>query len=108
MRGFNAGKAGHMSGCSATQFGGVPYVGALFDSSNGPPATHFATAFVVAGKYGNMLMSAAHILNGRSASGIRFAPGYANGQAPPDLWHVHKAYTQCALQANHETDDASC
>ena len=83
-----------MSGCSATQFGGVPYVGALFDSSNGQPTTHFATAFVVAGKYGNMLMSAAHILNGRSASSIIFAPGYADGQAPHNLWHVHKAYTE--------------
>ena len=74
-----------MSGCSATQFGGVPYVGALFDSSNGQRTTHFATAFVVAGKYGNMLMSAAHILNGRSASSIIFAPGYADGQAATAL-----------------------
>ena len=97
-----------MSGCSATQFGGVPYVGALFDSSNGQPTTHFATAFVVAGKYGNMLMSAAHILNGRSASSIIFAPGYADGQAAHNLWHVHKAYTDSAWQANRGIDDDFC
>ncbi len=93
---------------SAKQFGGVPYVGALFDSSNGQPTTHFATAFVVAGKYGNMLMSAAHILNGRSASSIIFAPGYADGQAPHNLWHVHKAYTDSAWQANQGIDDDFC
>ena len=97
-----------MSGCSAAQFGGVPYVGALFDSSNGQPTTHFATAFVVAGKYGNMLMSAAHILNGRSASSIIFAPGYADGKAPHNLWHVHKAYTDSAWQANQGIDDDFC
>jgi hypothetical protein len=101
-------KVGTMSGCSAAQFGGVPYVGALFDSSNGQPTTHFATAFVVAGKYGNMLMSAAHILSGRSASSIIFAPGYANGQAPHNLWHVHKAYTDSAWQANQSIDDDFC
>ncbi len=55
-----------MSECSAAQFGGVSYVGALFDSSNGQPTEHFATAFVVASKYGNLLMSAAHVLNVRT------------------------------------------
>ena len=97
-----------MSGCSATQFGGVPYVGALFDSSGGQPTTHFATAFVVASRHGNMLMSAAHVLNGRSASSIIFAPGYVNGQAPLNLWHIHKAYTDSAWQANQSIDDDFC
>lgn len=97
-----------MSGLSATQFGGVPYVGALFDSSNGQPTTHFATAFVVASKYGNMLMSAAHVLDGRNVSNIIFSPGYANGQAPYDLWHVHKAYTDSAWQADQSIDDDFC
>jgi len=97
-----------MSGCSATQFGGVPYVGALFDSSGGQPTTHFATAFVVASRHGNMLMSAAHVLNGRSASSIIFAPGYVNGQAPHNLWHIHKAYTDAAWQANQSIDDDFC
>ena len=81
---------------------------ALFDSSNEQPTKHFGTAFVVAGKYGNILMSAAHILNGRSASSIIFAPGYANGQAPYNLWHVHKAYTDSAWQANQSIDDDFC
>jgi len=92
-----------MSGCSATQFGGVPYIGALFDSNNGQPTTHFATAFVVASGHGNMLMSAAHILSGRSASSIIFAPGYANGQAPHDLWQVHEAYTNTPIPPGRQT-----
>jgi hypothetical protein len=97
-----------MSECSATQFGGVAYGGALFGSSGGQPTTHFATAFVVASRYGNMLMSAAHVLNGRSASSIIFAPGYADGQASHNLWHVHKAYTDSAWQANQSMDDDFC
>jgi len=93
---------------SAKQFGGVPYIGALFDSRDGQPTTHFATAFVVSSKHGNMLMSAAHVLNGRNAASIIFAPGYANGQAPHDLWHVQKAYTDSAWQANQSIDDDFC
>jgi len=97
-----------MAGGSATQFGGVPYVGALFDSRDGQPTTHFATAFVVSSKHGNMIMSAAHVLNGRNAASIIFAPGYANGQAPHNLWHVQKAYTDSAWQANQSIDDDFC
>ena len=97
-----------MSGCSATQFSGVPYAGALFDSSNGQPTSHFATAFVVASQPGNMLMSAAHVLTGRSASSIIFAPGYADGKAPHNLWHVHQAYTDAAWQASRNIDDDFC
>jgi V8-like Glu-specific endopeptidase len=97
-----------MAGGSATQFGGVPYVGALFDSRDGQPTTHFATAFVVSSEHGNMLMSAAHVLSGRDASSIIFAPGYASGQAPHNLWHVQKAYTDSAWQAHQSIDDDFC
>ena len=94
--------------CSAARFGGVPYVGALFDSIDGQPTTHFATAFVVAGHYGNMLMSAAHVLTGRIATSIIFAPGYAAGEAPHHLWHVHQTYTDSAWQQNQNIDDDFC
>ena len=97
-----------MSGRSAAQFGGVAYVGALFFSANGQPTTHFATAFVVTSANGNMLMSAAHVLTGRDASSIIFAPGYSKGQAPHDLWHVQTAYTDAAWQANQSIDDDFC
>jgi hypothetical protein len=97
-----------MSGRSAVQFSGVPYVGALFFSADGQPTTHFATAFVVTSKNGNMLMSAAHVLTGRDASSLIFAPGYSDGQAPHDLWHVQKAYTDAAWQANQSIDDDFC
>ncbi len=93
---------------SAAQFGGVPYVGALFDSADGKPTKHFATAFVVASEQGNMLMSAAHVLAGRSATSIIFAPGYANGQAPHALWPIRKAYTDSAWQQHKSIDDDFC
>jgi hypothetical protein len=97
-----------MSGSSAVQFSGVPYVGALFFSADGQPTTHFATAFVVTSKNGNMLMSAAHVLTGRDASSLIFAPGYSDGQAPHDLWHVQNAYTDAAWQADQSIDDDFC
>jgi hypothetical protein len=97
-----------MSECSAVPFGGVPYVGALFDSRAGAPATHFGTAFVVASPHGNMLMSAAHVLDGRTAASIIFVPGYTGGQAPDSRWHVHRAYTGSAWQTDRSIDDDVC
>ena len=90
---------------SAEQFGGVPYVGALFDSAGGKPTKHFATAFVVTSTKGNVLMSAAHVLNGREATSIIFAPGYADGHAPHELWPIRKAYTDEAWQHGSVDDD---
>jgi hypothetical protein len=98
-----------VSGCSAEQFGGVPYVGALFNWVDGQQtAHHFATAFVVTSEYGNMLMSAAHVLIGRTPANLVFAPGYANGEAPHNFWHVHKAYTDPAWQESQNVDDDFC
>jgi hypothetical protein len=93
---------------SAEQFGGVPYVGALFDSAGNKPTKHFATAFVVTSAQGNVLMSAAHVLNGRGATSIIFAPGYADGQAPHGLWPIRKAYTDSAWQQHRSIDDDFC
>jgi hypothetical protein len=60
----------------AQTFDGVPYVGAVFSSQNGKPTNHFATAFVVTSKSGDILMSAAHILLNRNAADLLFlAPG---------------------------------
>jgi V8-like Glu-specific endopeptidase len=93
---------------NAEPFGGVPYVGALFDSASGKPTTHFATAFVVTSKQGNMLMSAAHVLEGRTATSIIFAPGYTNGQAVHELWPIQKAYTDAAWQQQRSVNDDFC
>lgn len=70
-------------------FSGTPTVGALFDSATS--GKHFCTASVVASPQGNVLMTAAHCIQG-SAKGLSFAPGFHDGTAPFGRWKVTGAY----------------
>jgi V8-like Glu-specific endopeptidase len=70
-------------------FSGTPTVGALFDSATS--GKHFCTASVVASPAGNVLMTAAHCIQG-SAKGLSFAPGFHDGTAPFGRWTVTGAY----------------
>ncbi|HEY0277687.1 MAG TPA: trypsin-like peptidase domain-containing protein [Solirubrobacterales bacterium] len=70
-------------------FGGTPTVGALFDSATS--GKHFCTASVVASPGGDVLMTAAHCVDG-SAKGWSFAPGFHDGTAPYGRWTVTGAY----------------
>jgi hypothetical protein len=92
----------------AQAFNGVPYVGAVFSSKNGQPVSHFATAFVVTSKSGNILMSAAHILQNRNAADLLFIPGYAQGQSPHGVWPVSEAYVTDAWKKEQSIDDDFC
>lgn len=92
----------------AQPFNGVPYVGAVFSSENGQPANHFATAFVVTSKTGNILMSAAHILLNRTAADLLFIPGYAQGKNPHGVWPVTESYVTAAWQKEQNIDDDFC
>src|ERR1700733_2869710 len=60
----------------ATTFPGTPTVGALFDSATSK--THFCTASVVASPRGNVLITAAHCIEG-SAKGWSYAHGFRRG-----------------------------
>ncbi len=70
-------------------FGGTPTVGALFESATS--GKHFCTASVVASPGGDVLMTAAHCIQG-SAKGVSFAPGFHDGTAPFGRWTVTGAY----------------
>jgi V8-like Glu-specific endopeptidase len=70
-------------------FSGTPTVGALFDSA--ASGKHFCTASVVASPRGNVLITAAHCIQG-SAKGVSFAPGFHDGTAPFGRWTVTGAY----------------
>ncbi len=70
-------------------FSGTPTVGALFDSATS--GNHFCTAGVVASPRGNVLITAAHCIQG-SAKGLSFAPGFHDGTAPFGRWKVTGAY----------------
>ena len=92
----------------AQPFNGVPYVGAVFGSKNGKPTNHFATAFVVTSKSGNILMSAAHILSGRNAADLLFIPGYTQGHSPHGVWSIRESYVTEAWQKEQNIDDDFC
>lgn len=70
-------------------FAGTPTVGALFDSATS--GKHFCSASVVASPGGDVLMTAAHCIDG-SAKGLSFAPGFHDGTAPFGRWTVTGAY----------------
>jgi len=70
-------------------FDGVPTVGALFSTTGGK--AHFCTASVVLSVTRNLVLTAAHCVNGgKSGSGYRtnlaFVPGYHDGIAPFGTW----------------------
>jgi V8-like Glu-specific endopeptidase len=84
-------------------FNGVAAVGALFTESNGKLGSHFCTASVVDSKAGDLAVTAAHCVYGRTGT-LVFAPGYANGKAPYGVWTVAKVYTDSAWDAGEDPD----
>ena len=85
-------------------FGGTPAVGALFTTSDGQLGTHFCTASVVSSPHGDLLVTAAHCVTGRQGT-IAFVPGYANGNAPYDVWYVSRVFTDQAWNTSASQDD---
>lgn len=73
---------------TATNFGGMKTVGALFPAGSN---THTCTASVMHSATANLIVTAAHCLHGTGA-GMVFIPGYANGKAPYGRWVVTKAW----------------
>ena len=73
----------------ARTFSGTPTVGALFDSATSK--THFCTASVVASPRGDLLITAAHCVQG-TAKGWSFAPGFHHGVSPYGRWRVSGLY----------------
>src|SRR5258708_8183461 len=77
--------AGQPAARRSITFNGTAAVGALFTSSNGRLGSHFCTASVVSSPAGDLLITAAHCLQGKSlspAGSIVFAPGYHNRTCP--------------------------
>ncbi len=70
----------------------APRVGALF--ARNASGTHFCTASVVASPGRNLLITAAHCIDGGKGGGynqdIVFIPGYENGAAPYGVWTPSK------------------
>lgn len=91
----------------ARAFNGVKAVGALFVDQKGK-LTHFCTASVVASPAGDLLLTAAHCLEGRSlspAGSVVFAPEYHSGKFPLGTFEVRRAFTDNAWQKHRNPDD---
>jgi V8-like Glu-specific endopeptidase len=84
-------------------FGGVAAVGALFTSSDGKLGAHFCTASVVDSKAGDLAVTAAHCVYGRTQAMV-FVPGYADGRTPYGVWAVTRVYTDDAWDAGQDPD----
>ncbi len=88
--------------------GGPPAVGALFSTSGGQLRTHFCTASVVDSPAGNLLITAAHCVNGYSATSparLAFVPGYDDGTAPYGVWTVTHIFADAAWASAADPDD---
>jgi V8-like Glu-specific endopeptidase len=93
---------------SGTVINGRAAVGALFTTSDGKPGTHFCTASVVSSPAGNLLITAAHCLEGKSlspAGSVVFAPGYHDGKFPQGTWAVTTEFVDAAWSQNQNPDD---
>jgi V8-like Glu-specific endopeptidase len=74
---------------NAEPFSGSPAIGALFTkSASGSLQSHFCTASVVDSPKGDLVVTAAHCTNGRTAGQLVFVPDYMNGQEPFGVWSV--------------------
>lgn len=93
---------------TGSAFGGTRAVGALFVRSNGHLGRHFCTASVVHSPVGNLLLTAAHCMRGRSlrpAGGVVFAPGYHDGRMPLGLWVVTGKFVTSRWAKDHDPND---
>ena len=88
-------------------FTGTPTTGALFTVSDGTLGYHFCTASVVHSPRGNLLITAAHCVTGRSGP-IAFVPGYHDGKSPYGAWDVSRVFVDQAWAASGSiTDDGA-
>ncbi|MFC8520419.1 trypsin-like serine peptidase [Streptomyces sp. NPDC057257] len=69
-------------------------IGALFgaDRADKLAGGHFCTASVVHSPNRNLIVTAAHCLDGDDAGDLVFVPGYRDGKAPYGVWNVKRRF----------------
>jgi V8-like Glu-specific endopeptidase len=93
---------------TSSPFSGTPAVGALFSVKAGQLASHFCSASVVDSPQGDVLVTAAHCVQGYSTSKpkrLAFVPGYDNGSAPYGVWKVTRIFVDQAWASDSDPDD---
>ncbi|AYN43742.1 serine protease [Streptomyces dangxiongensis] len=80
-------------------------VGALFDADRAgrPAGGHFCTASVVHSPRGDLIVTAAHCVDGDDGD-LVFAPGYRDGQAPFGMWKVMRRFLPDAWTSGQDED----
>jgi V8-like Glu-specific endopeptidase len=87
-------------------FGQTSTVGALFARTvSGQLASHFCTASVVDSPAGDLVITAAHCLDGRTASQVAFVPDYSRGQDPYGAWTVRQIVEDRQWVSSSDPDD---
>lgn len=87
-------------------FGQTSTIGALFSlSASGQLQNHFCTASVVDSPTGNLVVTAAHCMQGERPDHVVFVPDYADGLAPYGLWRVTKVIEDQPWLASGDPDD---
>ena len=88
---------------TATPFGGVPTIGALFYTTGS--GAHFCTASVVDSKREDLIMTAAHCVYSSGYSvNIEFVPGYHDGRRPYGTWLIQAVVVAKGWRQRHDPD----
>jgi V8-like Glu-specific endopeptidase len=78
-------------------------VGAIFTTSAGRLGSHFCSGSVVDSPSGDLVLTAAHCVSGRSQ--LAFVPDYSNGHEPYGVWQVSRVIVDKNWQSSSDADD---
>ncbi|MEU7097632.1 trypsin-like peptidase domain-containing protein [Streptomyces longwoodensis] len=98
-------------GTTVVASAGRPFarIGALFgaDRAGRLAGGHFCTASVVHSPHHDLVVTAAHCLEGGDGTDLVFVPGYRNGKAPYGIWHVRRQFLPDGWAAGEDEDEDS-
>jgi V8-like Glu-specific endopeptidase len=86
-------------------YNGTPAVGALFTTSSGHLGQHFCTGSVVASPAGDLVITAAHCMQGKRAGDVDFVPEYHRSQQPFGVWTVTQVFVDRAWSSSQNPND---
>lgn len=86
-------------------YNGTVAVGALFTVSGGHLGQHFCTASVVNSAVKDLVITAAHCLQGKQAGQVAFMPEYHRHQEPYGSWTVTRVFVDAAWANSANPND---
>ncbi len=86
-------------------YNGTPAVGALFTVSDGQLGQHFCSASVVASRVKDLVITAAHCLNGAQPGQVAFVPEYHRHTEPYGSWTVTRVFVDAAWASSENPND---